>query len=686
MTSRRNFIRTAAAAALLPAAGTSQPDDHGVSLNGPWQFRLDPQNRGELEGWQLPGVTAAGWVEVPVPHTWQVQPETAGYHGVAWYRRAFEAPAFWSSQAVRIEFEAVYHSAEVWVNGKSVGRHPGKGYTAFQFDITPALRSGANVIAVRVDNAFNPNMLPRAASYDWAEDGGITRPVNLLVTPPVYIERVDVDAIPDPSMRQAELAVRVAIRNAGRTAATVPLAYIVEEEDTGRAVLRQDRNTPVSIAAGQSVEFALPARLSNPRLWHFDRPNLYRLTASIAGHQYSTTFGVRRFEVRDAGFYLNGEPVRLMGVERMAGSNPDFGMAEPLSWIEHDNRDLKELNCVFTRVHWQQDRRLLDWCDRNGILIQVEVPTWGPNTFEGMAANPDTALMDNGLEQLREMIRRDRNHPCIFAWGLCNEVNGQNPPAHEFVRRMYDEAKRLDPHRLRTYASNSLQNQTLARDAAGLTDFISWNEYYESWYRGSVEDLTGNLDRIHAAFPSKPIVVSEYGWCECNPKHIGADRRRIDVLQQHTRVFRERPWVGGAIFFSYNDYRTHIGDKGLGPLRQRVHGVVDLYGDRKPSFDVLRRESGPIAELSAQMKGGLTVRVRTRKTLPAYTLEGYTVRCTIYANGNLPMEQHEIPLPRLAPGGETTLHIAVRQAAPQRVRVEIVRPTGFSAATYNMVS
>jgi hypothetical protein len=119
-------------------------------------------------------------------------------------------------------------------------------------------------------------------------------------------------------------------------------------------------------------------------------------------------------EVRGTHFYLNGDRVRLTGVERMAGSNPEYGMAEPVEWLHHDHADMKGLNCVYTRVHWQQDRRVLDWCDRHGILIQVEVPAWGSGTFKGMTGEPGSAIMNNGLEQLREMIARDRNHPCIF--------------------------------------------------------------------------------------------------------------------------------------------------------------------------------------------------------------------------------------------------------------------------------
>jgi beta-glucuronidase len=393
------------------------------------------------------------------------------------------------------------------------------------------------------------------------------------------------------------------------------------------------------------------------------------------------TFGVRKFEAKDGGFFLNGERVRLMGVERMAGSNPEYGMAEPTSWITHDHDDLKELNCVFTRVHWQQDRRVLEYCDRKGILIQEEVPGWGPETFHGMTQEPAPEIMQNGLKQLREMIARDRNHPSILAWGLANEVDGQNPPAQAFIKRMAEEARKLDPHRLLTYASNSLYDAP-ERDVAGLLDFISWNEYYESWVAGNLDSVRHNLEAIRRAFSGKPLVISEYGYCECTPERLGGDPRRIEILRDHTRAFGEFDGVAGAIFFDYNDYRTHMGDKGSGVLKQRVHGVVDLYGERKPSFQALRREASPVETLRLEgASGALQVTLRTRKTLPAYTLSGYRLRWIVFGFGNLPMEEGTAPLPKLAPGEQAALRIHTQEKNPQRVRVDVLRPTGFSALT-----
>ena len=135
-------------------------------------------------------------------------------------------------------------------------------------------------------------------------------------------------------------------------------------------------------------------------------------------------------------------------------------------------------------MHWQQDRRVLDYCDRHGIMIQTEVPTWGPDTFKNMGTEPDADIMENGREQLREMIARDRNHPSICSWGLCNEIGGQNAPAYNFAKHMLEEAKRLNPQRLCSYASHSLR-ETPEKDVAGLMDFIECNEYFGSWQKAT---------------------------------------------------------------------------------------------------------------------------------------------------------------------------------------------------------
>jgi beta-glucuronidase len=697
---RRKFlgdgVAAAAATAVVvggscagPERTPSQPAaNEVVPLSGTWSFRVDRDDRGEALGWHRPGLVGEGWREVRVPHTWQVDKATADFMGRAWYRREIDVPDSWRGRVARLEFEAVFHTAHVWVNGRPAGEHVEKGYTALAIDVTGLLEYGKrNSVAVRVSNAFSPSMLPRASSYDWAPDGGITRPASLILTPPVYLEYAWVDAWPDVERKSASLAVRTMVVNASAKNATVAIGCRVVEEATGLVVLDDPAAAEVRVAAGTSIEVQLPeAVLDRPKLWHFDQPNLYVLEARLSEkgqpwHVFATTFGVRRIEVRGAEFLLNGEPVRLLGVERMAGSDPACGMAETEARIVRDHDDLKELNCVFTRVHWPQDRRVLDYCDRRGILVEVEVPAWGPDTFQGMPERPSDDILENGLDQLREIVGRDRNHPCIFSWGLGNEVGGAGLPARLFLQDMRREAKHLDPRRLCSYASNSLEKAP-ENDAAGEMDFIEWNEYYETWYGGTVEAMAKNLEAIHRVFPGKPVVISEYGYCACTPDRPEGDARRIEILENHNRIFREHPWVGGLIFFCYNDYRTHIGDKGSGVLKQRVHGVVDLLGARKPSFEVLRRESSPVEKLEVRTAGGRkSLVVRTRNDIPAYTLRGYLLRWTVYGDGEIPVERGEAALPDLKPGDAAEVPFEPKTLQPRRTVIDVVRPTGFSAAT-----
>jgi beta-galactosidase len=696
--SRRKFLTQAGVLAAgtigvpVPSTGEKTTDLSApgpVSLCGEWWFRTDPGNVGQEQRWYRTDDSISAWRRVRVPHTWQVDPTFVDHRGVAWYRRSFDAPGEWQNSAIRVEFEAVFHTAKIWVNGELAGEHVRKGYTAFVLDITHLLRWGSpNTIAVRVDGAFNDHMIPRGHSSDWAHDGGIYRPVQLLITPRTFVERVDIEAFPDLASGDGRLAVTAYIRNTSPKSWTGSASFLVIDEETGLTVLTSSDAPSLTLKSGATQTSKFEARLPKAKLWHFDHPNLYRLISSIGSgqetHQLTATFGVRKLEAKGSGFFLNGDRVRLMGVERMAGSNPEFGMAEPSEWIAHDHDDLKNLNCVFTRVHWPQDKRVLDYCDQHGILMQSEIPAWGYDTFAGMGAEPDADILQNALEQLREMIARDRNHPSVVVWGLCNEIGGQNPPAYQFAKHMLDEAKRLDPSRLCSYASNSLE-KTPERDAAGLMDFIETNEYFGSWAPGSPAEVAKHLDNLHAAFPGKPVVISEYGYCACTEDRPEGDERRIEILRSHDAAIRSKDFVAGAIFFCYNDYRTHVGYSGVGALKQNVHGVVDLCGAQKASYDVLRRESSPVESLTIENHlNTFKLRLRTRHDVPAYTLRGYKLQGTFYGEGDIPVERHEVELREMASGTEITIDLTFSQSGvPLRVKFDVLRPTGFSAYSWD---
>jgi len=273
MSSRRKFL-TGSFGAVAGAIATStswaadaigQPCPTRVaSLCGEWLFRTDPEDRGTKSQW-YGVVPREGWRSVTVPHTWQVEAPLADYRGVAWYWRPFDlsaidAPASWRDCAVRVEFEAVFHTATVWVNGELAGEHARKGYTAFTLDITHLLHwDRTNTIAVRVDNAFNQHMVPRGRSSDWANDGGIFRPVQLLVTPKVFVERVDVDAVPDLSSGDGKLAITAHIRNTSEKPWSGKASFLIAEEEGPLTLLSNTPGKAVSVGTGTVETLSLQA-------------------------------------------------------------------------------------------------------------------------------------------------------------------------------------------------------------------------------------------------------------------------------------------------------------------------------------------------------------------------------------------------------------------------------------------
>jgi beta-galactosidase len=190
------------------------------------------------------------------------------------------------------------------------------------------------------------------------------------------------------------------------------------------------------------------------------------------------------------------------------------------------------------------------------------------------------------------------------------------------------------------------------------------------------------LEEIHAAFPDKAIVISEYGYCACTADRPEGDGHRAIVLKTQDEVFRRKPYVGGAIFFCYNDYRTHVGDRGEGVMKQRVHGVVDLYGRQKESYELLRYDSSPIETVTiSNFPKAVTFHLRTRQTLPSYTLKGYKARGIYFGPGDIPVERREITLADLQPGAEASIEMPFGSSEPIRIVLDILRPTGFSAWT-----
>jgi beta-glucuronidase len=434
---------------------------------------------------------------------------------------------------------------------------------------------------------------------------------------------------------------------------------------------------PVSVAEGATSRVRLVLHVAHPRLWDFDHPELYELRTTLRRRhtvldRQRSSFGIRTVELAHGRLRLNGESVRLVGLSRHEDS-PAHGLAETPRVVERDYADLKLLGEVMTRpVHYPQSPLVLDYADRHGILLIPEVPAW-QLTREQMA---DPRMRALERRQLRELVESESNHPSVIAWSVGNELDSQTLEGWRFVKEMVRYVHSLDPTRPVGFASNHLY-ETPQLDATRFCDFVEMNEYFGSW-GGPRQGLGPALDAVHRAFPNKPVIVSEFGlephWYELGgPPEDSldssqyysvsrivpatsdlADSERRRAIVDQLAAFRARPWIVGAVYWTYQDYRTATGF---------VMGAVDMQRRRRGSWHTLRREYSPIS-LLRYARGRVTI--RTRADLPSYTLRGYTLR---WRGGS-------IALPDLPPGSTWTQ----RLPAPPG-KLEVVRPTGFSVAT-----
>jgi Glycosyl hydrolases family 2, TIM barrel domain/Glycosyl hydrolases family 2, sugar binding domain/Glycosyl hydrolases family 2 len=683
-----------------------------LSLSGPWRFAIDPEAVGHTQGWMQPDFEDDEWWTVAVPHTWNVMPGYANYTGIAWYRRQLTLSSVARETHVRLRFGAVFYLAQVWWNGVYLGEHEG-GYTPFEFDVSGLAQPGAaNVLVVRVDNRRTMDRLPAALtsswSYDWWHYGGIVRDVAVHLSSRAFIAHQRLVAVPAlvgvGRAETATLTATVTVMNASTQWLDGALTGAVRDEDSGRTALVTSPSAPVHLPPGASRELTLTATIPRPALWHFDRPHLYRWAATLRApsgqilHTADETFGVRAIELRNARLYLNGEPVRLVGLTRHTDS-PEHGLAEPVTAMAADFSDLKRLHAVLSRpAHYPPARHTVDYADRRGLLLIPEIPAW--QLSEAQLADPHIRTL--ARQQLREMIRSYANHPSVWAWSVGNEFASDTPAGHAFVRELMGVAKTLDPTRPVGFASNRLRHRPWA-DATALTDVVLMNAYFGTW-DGPKAGLGPALDAVHATWPDKPVIISEYGFAphwerlhapahadlsqyytiaaEQPPDSEAADRPRQQLIREQLTVFRRKPFIAGAIFWTYQDYRT--------PNRLLM-GVVDTQRRRRGSWAVLREAYAPavfdavyVASASdGTQRATVTLRARgpVERDLPAYTLRGYRLAWAVAAPGGQPVfAQGVLPLPTLPPG--TTWSGALKWAAPaadHRLTLRLLHPTGVAA-------
>jgi len=567
-----------------------------VDLNGSWRFRIDRNEEGERQGWN--NTLPPGTESVRVPHTWNVG-KYDDYEGMAWYFRTLELGPALPGQHIELHFAASFYRSRIWLNGQLLGAHEG-GHTPYWFDISSALRPGDNFLAVELDNRPTAQSIPGFALrlreghriwYDWWHYGGLVRDVWLTINHEGLIRRQRITST--IAANEAQITTTVFLANVSQSKNTfqiVATLYSPRGEIMGRPEVAEAKAAPGNSTA--RLNFSVP----HPALWDLSHPVLYRMAVELRdqhGRQLDTredNFGLRTMEIRDRHLFLNGEQVRLTGMTRHEDS-PWEGLAETAGTIKADYDALEELHVRLTRpVHYPQHELILDYADRHGILLIPEIPMWQFTE----AQMQDPKVISLARQMFQEMIEEDENHPSIFAWSVCNESEATTKGGREYIDLMRDWIHQLDPGRFVTYADNDIAlGPDPKTEAANDVDFIMMNAYFGTW-SGSEEDLVPRLQQIGRDYPTKMLVVSEFGYPGIfSPDSATADKIRVRTIESQLEKYQTFDFIAGAIFWCYQDYKSH---QNLWPGHQEGyvdHGVVDEYRQRRSSFWTWEKRNQP---------------------------------------------------------------------------------------------
>jgi beta-galactosidase len=527
---------------LYASAGAAQDARLIAPLDAGWRFtQASPAG-----GVEAPAFDDARWSAVELPHTWnrignggtERSPLSNNVQGVGWYRLHFKPPAAAPGSRYFLQFDAVGAVADVWVNGRYLGKHAG-AFSRFRFDATSSIKlSGDNVLVVKADNsrpepgASTQDVIP--LSGDFFVFGGLYRNVSLIVTRPVHVDLLDFGG-PGLYARALDIGAGAAtVQLSGRVAndlrnpRRIALEFAIEDEGGGIVASKSLETTAVV----GSTEMQTQLRVEHPRLWEgIKSPYLYRSVLTIRSDtgkildRVVQPLGLRTVKFdSERGFFLNGGHVFLKGAS-MHQDRPVKGWAISHADQREDFDLLQDLGANAVRLaHYQHDEYSYELADSRGIAVWAEIPLVNKVSFDGSPANP--ALTANARQQLTELVRQNYNHPSVMVWSLGNEIDltatqvkGPSRPS-TLVRSLNELAKREDPSRATTLADccetgipphAAAQTPGETREPiVGMADTVGYNRYF-GWYTGEFADFGVMLDEAHARHANLPISVSEFG-------------------------------------------------------------------------------------------------------------------------------------------------------------------------------
>ena len=401
-----------------------------------WRFL-----KSDAKGAEEIGFDDSRWRKLDVPHDWSIEGPfdeknlTGGAGGflpagVGWYRKHFTLPASAAHARVFVEFDGVMANSDVWINGFHLGHRP-YGYVSFRYELTGHLNFGSdkqNVLAIRADNSGQP-------ASRWYAGAGIYRHVRLVITDPVHIEHWST-FITTPKVETAEATVRVESIVVNQSDALRNVSLQITLLDPDGRIVQNVSTRPQEVAAGKSVNFRQDFAVKSPKIWDIVHPYIYRAVTRLHADDSTlddetTSFGIREFHFDAAtGFWLNGRNFKIKGVCLHHDASA-FGAAVPLRAWERRLEALKQLGVNAIRTaHNPPSPEFLDLCDRMGFLVMDEMfDCWT------VAKNPydyHLYFREWSLTDLRDTVRRDRNHPSIIIYSAGNEIH--DTPKAELAR------------------------------------------------------------------------------------------------------------------------------------------------------------------------------------------------------------------------------------------------------------
>jgi beta-glucuronidase len=557
-----------------------------ISLNGDWHAIVDPYGAGLYnfhgklradgyfrEGRQEPGGEPIEYdfqksPILHVPGDWNTQRETLFfYEGFVWYQRDFP---FQQKPRTRVflHIGGANYRSYVWVNGHNAGAHEG-GFTPFDCDLSGIIKDGTNTVVIAVDNSRLADGIPTWQT-DWWNYGGITRDVSLVELPEVFIDDLDLHL-----QRGSKTLIEGWVHLTGAVG-RVPVTVSIPE-----LKINQTADT------GEDGRATFHFEVHNLELWSSEHPRLYRVQIQAVQDQLGDEIGFRTIEVRGNQIVLNGSPIFLRGVcihseapYRTGRAYNDEDTETLFGWVQ-------ELGANFVRLaHYPHDERMTRLADRLGILVWSEIPVYWAVQFE----NP--AVLAKAEQQLREMIRRDRNKASVVLWSVANETPATSV-RFQFLRTLVEKAREEDPTRLVT-AALLVRTEGMTKvidDPLGeVLDVIGFNEYI-GWYEHTPEDAEQVVWKI--AY-DKPLIVSEFGGEAKYGLHSDTNTRwteeyQASIYRHQLTMLNRMPSLRGMSPWILMDFRSP---------RRPLPGVQDYFnrkglisdqGEKKEAFFILQK-------------------------------------------------------------------------------------------------